>query len=89
MKFIWDRHAQAWVPRDEYRAPAATGVQIVRDIDPYRSTITGERITSRSHHRDHLRAHNCIEVGNEFTQAKPNFAVRGLRGDILRSMGRG
>lgn len=89
MKYIWDKQVGAWVPRDEYCAPARSGVQIVRDIDPYVSTITGERITSRSHHRDHLRAHRCIEVGNEFAQSKPNFAVPGLRTDILRSMGRG
>lgn len=35
------------------------------DIQPYRSMITGEMITSRSQHRAHLKAHNCIEVGNE------------------------
>lgn len=38
---------------------------IMRDIGAYRSMVTGEMITSRSTHRDHLREHNCIEVGNE------------------------
>jgi hypothetical protein len=27
--------------------------------------VTGEMITSRSHHRDHLKRHNKIEIGNE------------------------
>jgi hypothetical protein len=38
---------------------------IISDIKEYPSVITGEMISSRSHHRDHLRAHGCIEVGNE------------------------
>jgi hypothetical protein len=39
--------------------------QVAPDIQPYKSMITGERIRSRSHHRQHLRDHGCIEVGNE------------------------
>lgn len=39
--------------------------QVISDIDPYISQIDGSLITSRSQHRDHLKAHGCIEVGNE------------------------
>ena len=39
--------------------------QVIKDIDPYVSMIDGSLITSRSQHREHLRAHGCIEVGNE------------------------
>ena len=39
--------------------------QVIKDIDPYVSQIDGSLITSRSQHRDHLKAHGCIEVGNE------------------------
>jgi hypothetical protein len=38
---------------------------VAADIQPYRSMITGEMITSRSKHRTHLRDHGCIEIGNE------------------------
>lgn len=41
----------------------------MRDIEPYTSMITGERVSGRRQHRDHLKAHGCIEVGNE--QPKP------------------
>lgn len=41
------------------------------DIQPYRSMITGEQISSRSAHREHLRMHGCIEVGNETKHLKP------------------
>ena len=35
------------------------------DITPYKSMIDGKMITSRSEHRRHLKANNCIEVGND------------------------
>ncbi len=35
------------------------------DIQPYKSMIDGKMITSRSEHRRHLKANNCIEVGND------------------------
>jgi hypothetical protein len=35
------------------------------DIQAYRSMIDGKMVTSRSEHRRHLKANNCIEVGNE------------------------
>lgn len=39
--------------------------QVIRDIEPYQSMIDGHMVTSRSEHRDHLKAHGCVEVGNE------------------------
>ena len=39
--------------------------QVIKDIDPYVSMIDGSLITSRSQHREHLKANGCIEVGNE------------------------
>lgn len=44
---------------------------VMSDIQPYKSMITGEQITSRSFHRDHLKAHGCIEIGNEKMESKP------------------
>ena len=35
------------------------------DIKPYRSQVTGEMISSRVRHRNHLKEHGCTEVGNE------------------------
>jgi hypothetical protein len=39
--------------------------QVVTDIEPYRSMVTGEMVQGRRQHRDHLRAHGLVEVGNE------------------------
>lgn len=38
---------------------------IMPDIAPYKSMIDGSEITSRSHHRAHLKENDCVEVGNE------------------------
>lgn len=42
---------------------------VIKDIKPYKSMITGEIISSRSQHREHLKRHNCFEIGNEIDYA--------------------
>lgn len=70
-----------WMPLD---APAARTFMVIPDIQPYTSMIDGSQITSRSSHREHLRAHNCVEVGNEqLAPPKREFtATRGLREEL-------
>ena len=43
----------------------------MKDIEPYRSMVTGEEITSRSKHRQHLRDHGMMEIGNDSSLLKP------------------
>jgi len=43
---------------------------VIADIQPYKSQLTGEMIMSRSQHRDHLKSHGCVEVGNEPVKPK-------------------
>lgn len=40
--------------------------QVMGDLEPYKSMQTGEIIQGRKQHRDHLRAHGLVEVGNEY-----------------------
>ena len=61
-------------------------LQIVPDIAPYRSTVTGEIITSRAKHREHLRRHNMVEVGNDsslYAPPKPISAASKTRKELL------
>lgn len=58
------------VQRDFTHEPRA-GVMVMGDIKPYRSVITGEEIGGRRQHREHLKLHGCIEVGNEKMGPKP------------------
>jgi hypothetical protein len=51
--------------------PIAEGPMVIDDIAPYRSQITGEMITSRSQHREHLRAHGCVEIGDQTHHLQP------------------
>lgn len=60
-----------WARPDAFGAAPASGPQVVRDIEPYRSMIDGSVIDGRKRHRDHLRAHGCIEVGNDTSHLKP------------------
>jgi len=47
---------------------------VIEDIQPYRSTITGERIRGRSHHRQHLAEHGYEEIGTDnIDEAKKEF----------------
>lgn len=56
--------------------PRQSSWQVMPDIQPYKSMIDGSEITSRSKHRAHLRAHGCVEVGNE-TKYQMDNAKRG------------
>ncbi len=38
---------------------------VMPDIAPYRSMVTGEIINSRSRHREHLKDHGMVEIGND------------------------
>ena len=62
---------------------------VMPDIQPYRSQIDGSTIASRSHHREHLRAHGCIEVGNDSSLQKPRPPLQsppGLKEQIARNV---
>ena len=38
---------------------------VIEDMKPYKSTLDGKWITTRSQHRKHMKEHGVIEVGNE------------------------
>jgi hypothetical protein len=56
------------------------------DIQPYISQIDGRVINSRSVHRDHLKAHGCIEVGNEKVTPKPLAPAPGLKQTLINQV---
>ena len=68
------------------RASLERRLQIVRDIQPYQSMVDGSRITSRSKHREHLKAHGCIEVGNETQEAPKPFRTSQAQRDERKRM---
>ena len=58
--------SQYYSTRAEVNAP-----MVMSDIDGYKSMATGEWIGSRSTHREHLKQHRLIEIGNERVENKP------------------
>lgn len=49
---------------------AESAHNIIGDIDPYQSMVTGETIGGRRQHREHLRQHGMVEIGNEHDKLK-------------------
>ena len=62
-RYIQDAETGDLIPADEYVFRDRHYVQ--GEIQPYKSMIDGTMITSRSQHREHLRKHGCVEVGND------------------------
>ena len=54
---------EAWKQKEEMTAKEAP--MVMSDIDGYVSQVDGSWISSRSHHREHLKQHRMIELGND------------------------
>lgn len=63
-----------------------TAFHVIRDIEPYQSAITGEVIGGRRQHREHLREHDCIEVGNEKPKPREPVRLPDARHDVKAAM---
>jgi len=61
---------EAWKQKQEMTAKDAP--MVMSDIEGYVSQVDGSWISSRSHHRSHLKQHKMIELGNDVPkQHKP------------------
>ena len=65
----------------ESKAPMVMG-----DMAEYLSPIDGSRISSRSHHRAHMRQHGVIEVGNEKLSGPAEYKPTSAVEDIQRAI---
>lgn len=98
--YVYDQDLDAMVqisgPETNHPPPPAHGMQIIRDIEPYRTAGSdvahdNKRIIvgSRSEHRRFLRDNNYVEVGNEnpVSGRKPELTREQRVNDIRRAMG--
>ena len=61
---------KSWI--EKQNQPKQLTHMIQSDIEGYVSQVDGSWITSRSHHRNHLKQHRMIELGNDVPmQHKP------------------
>ena len=86
MRKSWVQVNGELIPKESYVQEYNPQTMIMPDIKPYKSIITGEEITSRSKHRQHLKQHGCFEIGNEKLEKKERKLPGGLKEDILRTM---
>ena len=56
------------------------------DIGAYKSMVTGEMIDGRVKHRDHLKRHNCVEVGNEKLGPKKYEGDHNVRPEMMEAI---
>ena len=87
MRKRWIQVNGELVPVGDDDVPEPRAPLVMPDIKPYKSMIDGSEITSRSRHREHLRAHRCIEIGNEtkYLKAEPMRSPPGLKDTIIRA----
>ncbi len=65
---------------------AITAPHVIPDIQPYRSMATGQYIEGRRQHRDHLKQHGLIEVGNETPKPRPPVELGGIKQDLAEAV---
>ena len=74
------------IPAEEYVDNTPTAhYSIMPDIQPYKSVVTGEVINSRSKHREHLKAHGLVELGNEKPKPRAMPDLPGRREAIIET----
>lgn len=79
-RYIQDPQTGELVPAEQYQRERPDGPMICDDITPYRSMVTGELITSRSKHREHLRRHEMQEVGDNMPRfLRDKYEREGVR----------
>jgi len=58
------------------------------DMTPFRSSVDGSIINSRSDHRAHMKQHKLIEVGNEKLNrpATKKYEPKGVKEDLVNTL---
>jgi|GEM_PF-5025255 len=80
---------RAWEEKQRMAERVGVAPMIAPDIQPYRATVTGELIGSRSAHREYLKRHDLVEVGNEKPTPRPLPDVKeGRREAIIETLRR-
>lgn len=94
---LFDRHGAfaeyvdgelVWVRENSLEGAAAKGPQILSDLRPYRSMIDGSIVDGRKRHRDHLKAHGCVEIGNDASHLdRKAVQITGRKESLHRMLG--
>lgn len=92
---VWNaRLGVSGMPKSEYLKQHGGGQNrsdvaapmLIRDIDSYYSVATGEHVTSRSQHREMLKANGLVELGNDMPSAAPRPSLPSPHEDVKRAI---
>ena len=64
-KLSGEEGEKAWQATQEMHARRGDATYVIPDIAGYKSMATGEWISGRRQHKEHLKRHGLIEIGNE------------------------
>lgn len=74
------------IPAEEYTPEPTHYVQ--GDWQPYQSMCDGSMIEGRRQHREHLKAHGVIEIGNEVVKPRADLRNTGAKEAVIRAVQR-
>jgi hypothetical protein len=89
--FVYDKEKGELVPKEEYYSASVSNAPFVmNDIQPYKNMIDGQMITSRSTHREFLKANRLVEIGPDVkahtTRQAPKVDRQAIKRDIHTAM---
>lgn len=91
-RYIQDPKTHKLIPAEEwYSKQDVDAPMVMTDIKPYRSMVDGSMIESRSQHREHLRKHQLVEIGNEVKhhmQSREKRPDSTIKRDLVETMRR-
>ncbi len=74
---------------DKREVSTNSHLYVIKDCEPFKSMIDGSIINSKSVYREHLRQHNCVEVGNDSSVLnpvrQPMKSPKGLREEVVKA----
>ena len=79
------------IPKHLAKPLVASKRVIIKDIEPYQNVVDRGTVGGRRQHRELLRNHNLIEVGDQAQKELPkqeNKVDLGLVSEIKRAMGK-
>ena len=88
-RWVYDKSGRAIEVTEDWTPEPRSEYHIMPDIKPYKSMIDGREITSRSKHREHLRANDCVEIGNDSSLSRPPKPIQsppGLKEKIIEAV---
>ena len=95
-KLSGDEGEKAWQATQAMHARRGDATYVIPDIAGYKSMATGEWIAGRRQHRDHMKQHGLVELGNEIDahlkpkkrdDSKDREARKRLIADVMNSKG--